>query len=201
MNFAYIRVSTRGQKTDRQETALKGYADVENTYIDKATGKNFNRPEYNLLKKVLRSGDVLYIKSLDRLGRNKSETLKEIQWFKDNGILLKVLDIPTTMTEFPEGQQWVMELVNNIIIEVYTSIADNELQTIKSRQEEGIKEAQNKGVKFGRPTTKKPINFNIVADRVVKKEITSIQAMKELGLTKNVYYKFFNEFKTQQGLM
>ena len=200
MNFAYIRVSTRGQKTDRQETALNQYVSCENMYIDKATGKNFNRPEYTLLKKVLRSGDVLYIKSLDRLGRNKSETLKEIQYFKDNGILLKVLDIPTTMTEFPQGQQWVMELVNNIIIEVYTSIADNELQTIKSRQEEGIKEAQNKGIKFGRPEAVRPDNFEAVYTKVLNKELTNLQAMKELQLTKNVYYKFVKEYKDTQGL-
>lgn len=206
MIFGYIRVSTKGQNEARQIESLKDYVNIDNTYIDKATGKNFNRPQYMELKKILREGDTLYIKSLDRLGRNKQDTLKEIQWFKDRGILLKVLDIPTTLTDFPEGQKWVIDLVNNIIIEVYTSIAENELNTIKSRQREGIdampvNEATGKKVSLktgretGRPERVVNNDFISVYERVQRKELTNKEAWTLLNMSKATYYRYIKEYK------
>ena len=103
---------------------------------------------------ILRSGDTLVIKSLDRLSRNKQDIHNELQFFKDNGIRLKVIDLPTTMMDLPEGQEWVFEMVNNILIEVLGTIAQQERATIRQRQREGIEAARSKGKHLGRPPCK-----------------------------------------------
>lgn len=103
---------------------------------------------------LLRPGDTLVIKSLDRLSRNKCDIKKELEYFKENAIRLKVIDLPTTMSDFPEGQEWVMEMVNNILIEVLGSIAEQERASIRKRQAEGITAAKKKGVELGRPKAK-----------------------------------------------
>lgn len=100
---------------------------------------------------MLRRGDTLVVKSLDRLSRNKSDIHNELQYFKDNGIRLKVIDLPTTMMDLPEGQEWVFEMVNNILIEVLGTIAEQERTTIKQRQAEGIAAAKQNGKRLGRP--------------------------------------------------
>ena len=119
----YIRVSTNGQNLARQKAALLKYVPEDMLVSDKKSGKSFEREGYSSLKNgigKLTEGDELYITSLDRLGRNKEETLKELQYFKDNGIRLKVLDIPTTMIDIgeTESQTWIIEMINNILIEV-----------------------------------------------------------------------------------
>ena len=137
----YARVSTREQNLDRQLQALRQYVDTEMIVTDKASGKDLNRPGYQSLKfgiGKLVKGDVLYIKSLDRLSRNKEEAKGELQYFKDNGIRVKILDMPTTMMDFPEENAWVSDMVTNILIEVLASIAQNERETIRKRQREGI---------------------------------------------------------------
>ena len=125
-SVGYARVSTREQNLDRQIKALSEYVPIDMIVTDKASGKDFNRAGYQSLKvgigKLLK-GDTLYILSLDRLSRNKEQAKRELQYFKDNGIRVKVLDMPTTMIDMPSEQAWVADMVANILIEVLTSVA------------------------------------------------------------------------------
>ena len=138
---------------------------------------------------MLRQGDTLVIKSLDRLSRNKRDIKTELEWFKDNNIRLKVIDLPTTMMDLPEGQEWVFEMVNNILIEVLGTIAEQERATIKSRQVEGINTAKAKGVKFGRPALQFPANWNEVYTQWKNGEITAKVAMEKTGTKRTSFYK------------
>ena len=144
--FYYARVSSKEQNLDRQLAAFASLGASERDIItDKESGKSLNRNGYTALKTaMLRSGDTLVIKSLDRLSRNKADIKNELQFFKDHGIRLKVLDLPTTMIEYPSGQEWVLDMVNNILIEVLSSIAQQERETIRQRQAEGIAAAKAK---------------------------------------------------------
>ena len=137
--YGYARVSSAGQNLDRQITALKKYVDIDHIVVDKQSGKDLERPGYQALKGVLglRAGDTLYVKSLDRLSRNKQDIKKELQWFKENKVVLKILDLPTTLQNFGEGQEWIQDMVSNIIIEVMSSVAEQERLSIRQRQREG----------------------------------------------------------------
>ena len=141
------------------------------------------------ISRWLRQGDTLIIKSLDRLSRNKRDIKTELEWFKDNNIRLKVIDLPTTMMDLPEGQEWVFEMVNNILIEVLGTIAEQERATIKSRQAEGINTAKAKGVKFGRPALQFPANWNEVYTQWKNGEITAKVAMEKTGTKRTSFYK------------
>ena len=145
--YGYARVSSKEQNLDRQMIALREYVQDERDIItDKESGKNFDRPGYRSLRDaLLRHGDTLVIKSLDRLGRNKEQVKAELEYFKAQGIRLKIIDLPTTMTELPEGQSWIIDMINNILIEVLSSIAEQERETIRQRQAEGIAAAKKKG--------------------------------------------------------
>lgn len=131
--YYYARVSSKKQKLDRQIAAFKALGAQEREIItDKESGKDFERAGYQALKHaMLRRGDTLVIKSLDRLSRNKCDIKNELQYFRDNGIRLKVIDLPTTMMDLPKGQEWVFEMVNNILIEVLGTIAEQERTSIK----------------------------------------------------------------------
>ena len=189
--FYYARVSSREQNLDRQIEAFKKLgADEREIICDKESGKDFNRSGYQALKNaMLRSGDTLVVKSLDRLSRNKSDIKNELQYFKDNNIRLKVIDLPTTMMELPRGQEWVFEMVNNILIEVLGTIAEQERQTIRKRQREGIDAAKEKGKHLGRPKLDLPEEHKVVIDKWRKKEITARHAMKVLGISKSSFYR------------
>src|SRR4051812_19779573 len=138
INFGYCRVSSIGQHLDRQYDALKHYVDEKYIYQDKASGKDMEREGFQHMLKAMRSGDTLYIKSIDRLGRNKELIKQYLEYFKQEGIRVKILDLPTTMQDVEKGQEWVIDMINNIIIEVYTSIALQERETLLQRQSEGI---------------------------------------------------------------
>lgn len=189
--FYYARVSSKDQNLDRQLAAFKALgADERDIITDKESGKDFNRAGYQALKNgMLRQGDTLVIKSLDRLSRNKRDIKTELEWFKDNNIRLKVIDLPTTMMDLPEGQEWVFEMVNNILIEVLGTIAEQERATIKSRQAEGINTAKSKGVKFGRPALQFPANWNEVYTQWKNGEITAKVAMEKTGTKRTSFYK------------
>ena len=190
--FYYARVSSREQNLDRQLEAFKALgADEREIITDKESGKNLERPGYQALKTtMLRSGDTLVVKSLDRLSRNKSDIKNELQYSKDNGIRLKVINLPTTMMELPPGQEWVFEMVNNILIEVLGTIAEQERATIRQRQAEGIAAAKAKGKHLGRPAAQRPDNWNEVYDRWRRGQITAHKAMTELGVGKSVFYRW-----------
>ena len=189
--FYYARVSTKEQNLDRQIAAFTAMGATERDIItDKASGKDLSRDGYQALKTtLLRRGDTLVIKSLDRLSRNKEDIRNELQYFRDNNIRLKVLDLPTTLIEYPEGNEWIVEMVNNILIEVLSSIAQQERQTIKTRQREGITAAKAKGVTFGRPAINTPENWQSVIESWHNGEITAKKAMELTGIRRTTFYK------------
>jgi DNA invertase Pin-like site-specific DNA recombinase len=189
--FGYARVSSREQHEDRQIEALTNYGvSRDNIIVDKCSGKDTEREGYQYLKKqILRSGDTLVIKELDRLSRSKSDIKQELEVFKSKGIHVKILDIPTTLTDFPPEQMWVMDMINAILIEVLGSIAENERLKIRRRQREGIDAAKKKDIKFGRPTLELPENWEIVMQAVEAKQITVSQALGQLHISRSSYYR------------
>ena len=199
--FGYARVSTVHQSTDRQMEALKNFGIPErDIVVDKQSGKDFNREGYLSLKNtLLRSGDTLVIKELDRLGRNKQMIMEELRDFKEAGIRVKILNIPTSLID-AEGQEWVIEMVSNILIEVMSSIAEEERVKMLARQSEGIEEAKKKGVVFGRPKLVKPEGFDEAYMKVEAGEMKAVELMRELGLKKTSYYKLRAELLAERGI-
>lgn len=207
----YIRVSTNGQNLARQKAALIKYVSEDMIVEDKKSGKDFEREGYSSLKNgigKLVKGDELYITSLDRLGRNKEETLKELRYYKDKGIRIKVLDIPTTMIDIEkvESQAWIIEMMNNILIEVLTSLAEQERVNIRERQAQGLaqmpinpKTGKQRSLKtgrdIGRPTAEYPHNWKEVYTEWKNKRITAVEAMKQTGLKKNTFYNLVKRYE------
>lgn len=189
--YYYARVSSREQNLDRQIAAFAALGASERDIVtDKESGKDLDRSGYKALKTaMLRRGDTLVIKSLDRLSRNKADIKNELEYFKESGIRLKVLDLPTTLIEYPAGQEWVLDMVNNILVEVLASIAQQERETIRQRQAEGIAAAKDKGKHLGRPKALKPDNWNEVIARWKSGEITAVEAMRQTGLKRSTFYK------------
>lgn len=197
--YYYARVSSKEQNLDRQIAAFKALGATERDIItDKESGKDLERIGYQALKNaMLRRGDTLVIKSLDRLSRNKADIKNELQFFKDNGIRLKVIDLPTTMMELPQGQEWVFEMVNNILIEVLGTIAEQERETIRKRQAEGIEAAKAKGKALGRPALKFPDNWNEVYASWKSGAITAKTAMEQTQTKRTSFYKLVKLTETQ----
>lgn len=197
--YYYARVSSKDQNLDRQISAFTALGATERDIItDKESGKDLDRTGYQALKNaILRSGDTLVVKSLDRLSRNKTDIHNELRYFKENGIRVKVIDLPTTMMDLPEGQEWVFEMVNNILIEVLGTIAEQERATIKQRQAEGIAAAKEKGKKLGRPALTFPANWNEVYASWKAGEITAKTAMEQTGTKRTSFYKLVGI--TEQG--
>ena len=137
----------------------------------------------------------MYIKSLDRLSRNKQDIKEELEWFRKNGIRLMIVDLPTSMIQVPDGQEWIAEMINAILIEVLSSMAEQERLEIRARQKEGLDAAKERGVSFGRPRITKPDEFDATYRRVLNREITAKKAMELLGLKPNVFYQFVKEYK------
>ena len=192
--MGYARVSSTEQNLDRQILALKQYVSMDHIVTDKMSGKNLDRPGYQALKGALglREGDTLVITSLDRLSRNKEDIKNELKWLKQNGIRIKVLDLPTTMIAVPDGQEWILDMVNNILIEVLASIAEQERATIRKRQREGIEAAKKAGKSLGRPAFQKPNNWNDVIWQWKTGEITAKKAMELTNTKKSTFYKNLN---------
>ena len=189
--MGYARVSSREQNLDRQLIELKKYVPEENIVVDKQSGKDLDRPGYQALKGALglRSGDTLYIKSLDRLSRNKADIKGELEWFQKNNIRLMILDLPTSLIQVPNGQEWIIEMINNILIEVLSSIAQQERETIRARQREGIDAARQAGKNLGRPKVQPPDNFEEVLVEWQAGKITAKEAMRRTGLKRSSFYK------------
>ena len=210
----YARVSSREQNLDRQRIALREYVPEDMIVTDRASGKDFNRAGYQSLKHgigKLEKGDTLYIKSLDRFSRDKNAAKKELQYFSENGIRVKVLDIPSTMAEISEGQEWILDMINNILIEVLTSIAENERSMINARQAEGIaampidgktgkRTSRRTGRCIGRPPIQFPEHFEFYYRKWKDKEITATSAMKSLGLKTNSFYKLAHRYEAEHGI-
>lgn len=195
--YGYARVSSREQNEDRQVEALSKFGVPSvNIIVDKCSGKDTEREGYQYLKKqILRSGDTLVIKELDRLSRNKADIKRELEEFKAAGVRVKILDIPTTLTDFSPEQMWVMDMINAILIEVLGSIAENERNKIRTRQREGIEAAKKKNVRFGRPIKPLPDNWQKVMADVINGEKRPVDAMHELNISRSCYYRLYNRIK------
>lgn len=199
--FGYARVSSTDQKADRQIIALKEQGiDERDIIVDKASGKNLERSGYDTLRnKLLRDGDTLIIKSLDRLSRSKEDIKNELEYYKAHNIRIKVIDLPTTMVDFPENQDWILEMVNNILIEVLASIAEQERITIKQRQKEGIDAAKKNGKHLGRPRAEYPVDWDSVYASWKDGEITAKTAMEKLDMKRTTFYKLVKEYEESQS--
>ena len=209
----YARVSSREQNLDRQLIALSKYVQEDMIVTDKASGKDFNRPGYQSLKigiGKLVKGDTLYVKSLDRFSRNKEEAKKELQYFSGLGIRVKILDIPSTMADIADGQEWILDMINNILIEVLASIAENERLTIRTRQAEGLaampvdkttgkKVSKKTGRCIGRPSIQFSENFEEYYIKWKRKESTAVNTMKSLGLKSNSFYKLVHQYEAEHS--
>ena len=184
--YGYARVSTREQHLDRQIKALMDCGiDERDIITDKATGVTLERAGYQALKNtIMRGGDTLVIKSLDRLSRSK-----------ERHIIVRVIDLPTTMIQLPEGQEWVFDMINNILIEVLASIAEQERLTTRQRQAEGIAAAKERGAHLGRPGTAYPADWDVVYTRWRSGELTAVAAMRELGLKHSTFYKLARRYE------
>ena len=208
ITYAYQRVSTKEQVFDRQDIAIKQFRpniQEANIFKDKFTGKTFERKQYQAMKIILdhvakanESKEMVEIvfEELDRLGRNSEGIKQELQWFKEHNICVRILEIPTTLIEIQQENTWVMDLVNQILIEVYSAIAQQELEKRAKRQAEGIAAALEKGTKFGRKPIKVNKNeFAFVYTKWKSKEITAVQAMSILGLKPNTFYRRVKEYE------
>ncbi len=180
--YGYIRVSTREQNEDRQLIALREMSVPEkNIFMDKQSGKDFDRPQYKKLVKKLKPGDLLYIKSIDRLGRNYEEI--QNQWrllTKDKGVDIVVLDMPLLDTR--RGKDLVGTFLSDIVLQVLSFVAENERTNIRQRQAEGIAAAKARGVKFGKPPRPLPGNFHEAYQSWKSGKCTCTAAAQECGL-------------------
>lgn len=197
INFGYIRVSTKEQNLDRQYKALESYVtDIKYIYSDKASGKDMEREGFQNMLKAMREGDTLYIKSIDRLGRNKQQIKDYLEYFKKEGIRVKIIDLPTTMQDVPAGQEWVIDMINNIIIEVYTSIAQQEREIIRQRQREGIDVAKSKGKHLGRPVMELPKVWDKLYKEWKDGKIKAVEFMDKVDMKKATFYKKVKEYES-----
>lgn len=188
------RVSSKDQNLARQLAEAEKYGiPQENVFCDKITGRKTDRPEYERMKSVLQRGDEVYFKELDRIGRAKHLIKEELEWFKEQGVIVRVLDVPTTLMELPKGQEWVFEMVNNILIEVLGTIAEQEWAKTKKRREEGIaampvvngrKVSSRTGRGFGR--AEKSVDLALLDGENIT------DACNRLGISRTTYYRKLN---------
>ena len=194
MNYGYARVSTINQHLDRQIDELHkvGLLDSQ-IFIDKESGKDFNRTNYKKLLRKLKSGDVLYVKSIDRLGRNYNMILDEWRILtKEKDIDIVVIDMPLLDTRI-EGKNLVGKFIADVVLQVLSFVAENERETMKQRQAEGIRMAKLRGVKFGRPAISTPKNFDEIVNLYLNKKVTSKQAIEMSGLSRGTFYRKLNK--------
>ena len=198
--FGYARVSSKDKNLDRQiEELIKYGVEERDIIVDKQSGKDFNRNGYKTLKyNLLRNGDTLVIKELDRLGRNMEQIKVEWKELEDVGVNLVVIDNPILNTAGKTDLE--KKLISNIVFELLSYMSEKERLKIKQRQAEGIKIAKEKGKKFGRPKVGYPDNWEEVYNRWLNKEITAVVAMYELNLKKNTFYKLVKQFQNDTNI-
>jgi len=202
MEYGYARVSTGSQNLDRQKAAIKAYMPSisdENIFMEKITGKSEadERSEYKILRRILRKNDELIIDSLDRLGRTKRIIKEELEYLKNKGVIIRVLNLPTTLIKDMENQSWVFELVNSILIEVYSSISEAEMIERERRQRAGIEAGKLRGVYKGRKPT--PIDlqkFVLIYTRWKAGELKAVEAMRLLNLKNNTFYRTVQRYES-----
>lgn len=201
MKYFLGRVSTKDQNLARQLKVAREKFDIpdENVYCDKMTGSSFDRPQYQALKSVVERGDEVIVKELDRFGRNKEETKKELEWFRQQGVIVRILDVPTTLIDFKD-QTWVLDMVNNILIEVLGAVAEQERKKTKQRQAEGIaampvvngkKVSAKTGRKMGRPNAVQDEGrFQNLAQKQKEGILSVADCCRELGISRSTWYAY-----------
>lgn len=187
MTYGYVRVSTKEQIVDRQLVAMKA-AGVTNVTVEKASGKDFNRPQYLALKKKLVRGDLLVVQSLDRFGRNYDDIIDEWRYLvKTVGVDVKVLDMPLLDTR--QGEGLIGRFVGDIVLQILSFVAETERMKIKERQAQGIKCAKERGVRFGRPRANLPDNLDELLSLYGSGGLTLREAAEEAGMAKSTFYR------------
>ena len=192
--FGYARVSSKEQNEERQIVAFKNYGiDERDIYIDKQSGKNFDREQYNILKHILRENDILVIKSIDRLGRNYNMIIDEWKDITKN-IKADIVVIDMPLLDTTKNKDLLGTFISDLILQILSYVAEQERTFIKQRQKEGISTAMNKGIKFGRPTIEKPQNYDIVVSKWKNKEIRTKEAIEQLSLKPSTFYNMVNKY-------
>lgn len=197
--YGYVRVSSSDQNEDRQIISMQE-ANVpnKNIFMDKQSGKDFNRPNYKKLLRKLKQGDILYIKSIDRLGRNYEEI--QTQWrviTKEIGADVVVIDMPLLDTR--RDKNLLGTFISDIVLQLLSFVAENERVNIRQRQAEGIKAAKKRGVRFGRPTKDVPHNFDDIVSKWVRKEITVQEIMKMYNISESTFYRRLREYRAKNN--
>lgn len=199
--YGYHRTSTKEQHLDRgineiTEFCKDNHYKLGKIYTDQQTGKNFSRPRYTVLRDdILREGDTLIITEVDRLGRNKNDTVEELRMLANRGIRVMILEIPTTLQDLSKMDnamaKMILETVNHMLIELYAAMAQAEVEKKEKRQREGIEQMKARGEwdKYGRPRIKQPDNWKEVIQSWKAGEITAVEAMRLTGMRKSSFYK------------
>ncbi len=192
--WGYARVSTTQQNEDRQVVELRPLVTTEShLLVEKQSGKDFDRPIYKSLKNIMREGDTLVVKSLDRLGRNYEQMKEEWKDLSDRGIKIRVLDTPMLDTS-KYDDELMGKFVSDVVLNVLSFVAENERKNIKQRQKEGIAIAKAKGVRFGRPRIQVPNDFKSVYNDWKNGRIKASDAYKKLKLKKTTFYKMVKHY-------
>jgi DNA invertase Pin-like site-specific DNA recombinase len=197
--YGYVRVSTREQREDRQLDAMASLSiPAKNLFVDKQSGKDFQRPQYQKMLGKMKKDDLLYIKSIDRLGRDYEEILA--QWrvlTKELGVDIVVLDMPLLDTR--RGKDLMGTFLSDVVLQVLSFVAENERKSIRQRQAEGITSAQARGVRFGRPACATPENFASVVAALERGEIDRQTALSRTGMSKSTFYRRAKELRQNKG--
>lgn len=203
--YGYHRTSTKEQHLDRgiqeiTQFCKENHYKLEKIYTDQQTGKNFSRPRYTVLRDdILREGDILIITEVDRLGRNKKDTVEELRILANRNIRVMILEIPTTLQDLSKMDntmaKMILETVNHMLIELYAAMAQAEIEKKEKRQREGIEQMKARGEwdNYGRPRVQKPKNWDEVIKRWQAGEITAVEAMRLTGMKKSSFYKMVKE--------
>ena len=198
MIYGYVRISTAQQHIDRQIDALLDMGlSKDSIYVDYESGKDFNRRNYRKLIRKLKKNDLLIIKSIDRLGRDYNMIIDEWRLItKEKEADIMVIDMPLLDTRI-EGKNLVGKFISDIVLQVLSFVAQNERETMRMRQAEGIRTAKARGVKFGRPRITLPNNFEIVARQYLNKEMTNKKACEILGMTRGSFFRYMKELNIE----
>lgn len=200
--YGYHRTSTSDQHLTRGITAIQEYCKTNNLqltemFTDQQTGKNFNRPDYAVMKRIAKNkGDIIIVSELDRMGRNKEDTLNELQHYKSLGVRIMILEIPTTLIDYSamgdDMAALIMQTVNNMLIEMYATFAHAEMQKREKRQREGIQAMKDRGDwnNYGRPRAIDLKDFEAEYLKVLSGELKPFECAKALGLTIPTYYRY-----------
>lgn len=195
MRYGYVRVSSREQNEDRQLFAMqKKEIEKKRIYVDKQSGKDFKRPQYRRMVNRLRAGDILYILSIDRLGRNYQEIQE--QWrilTKEIGIDICVLDMP--LLDTTRGKDLMGTFIADLVLQILSFVAQNERENIRKRQAEGIAAAREKGIQFGRPKLAAPMDFGVIVKQWENKKISMKEVQEQCGMSRATFYRKMKEYK------